>query len=129
VRAYFIWAVSLLLAMLVIAHLLRYEPMGSANNAQLATVWDRWLQRVCLISFLKDNRLSCSVDAFTKNVPAATGPTKGTFGTIEEMREAGFSEREILDWVDTEIKSKRQQGMSDEALAKHLFGPSSPRKK
>jgi len=96
--------------------------MSQREAFDFIPMWDRWFQRVCVISILGDNQVSCSVEAFTRQFSKANVATPRPMTEVEKLRRAGFSEREVLEWVETALKTKRQQGMSDAALASYLFG-------
>jgi len=50
-------------AVYVFALTYRYEPVaGSQTNLGTITVWDRWNNRVCIVSIAKENKPVCSVE-------------------------------------------------------------------
>jgi len=108
---------------LVLAHLYRFTPMPGGEPLSFSPMWDRWFQRVCIVSFAGDNRVSCSMEGFTGQFSKSKEATPRPMTKIEEARLAGFSEPEILEYVEEQIKTKRREGMSDADLAVSLFGP------
>lgn len=107
---------------LVLAHFYRFTPMPGGEPLSFTPMWDRWFQRVCVVSFAGDNRISCSMETFTGQFEKSNEATPLPRSHIEQLRQAGFSEQEVLEWVEKELKTKRQQGMSDADLAVYLFG-------
>jgi len=108
---------------LVVAHFFRFVPMPGGEPFGFYTIWDRWLQRVCVISFVDDNRVSCSREAFQRQSSTPNEAKPRPMSKIEEMRQAGFSDLELLEYVEEQIKIKRREGMSDVDLAADIFGP------
>ena len=121
-RVHVFWGTLILIGALAVAHLLRYTPLPGGEPMGVSPVWDRWFQRVCVVSFAGDNRVSCSLDAFAGQFSKAQKDERSPLSRVEQLRQAGFAEREILEWVEKESKAKRQQGMSDVDLAIYLFG-------
>jgi hypothetical protein len=121
-KVHVFWGALIPIGVFTVAHLLRYTPLPGGGPLGASPVWDRWFQRVCVVSFVGDNRVSCSLDAFTGQFSKPQKEARRSLSQIEELREAGFSEREVLEWVEKELKAKRQQGMSDADLAVYLFG-------
>jgi hypothetical protein len=107
---------------LVLAHFYRFTPMPGGEPLSFTPMWDRWFQRVCVVSFAGDNQVSCSMEGFTGQFSRSNEATPSPMSKVEQLRRAGFSEREVLEWVENELKAKRQQGMSDTTLAVYLFG-------
>ncbi len=113
-----------LVCAVALAHLYRFVPLSYGEDLKFQLVWDRWFQRVCVVSFAGANQVSCSMEAFTEQFPDSNNRTSIPLSDIERGRQAGFSELEILKYVEKELKDKRQEGMSDADLAVHLFGTS-----
>jgi hypothetical protein len=55
--------------------------------------------------------------------PTAEAPRR--ISKIEQARQAGFSELELFQYIESEIKNKRRQGMTDADLAVHILGDAS----
>ena len=108
---------------LALAHFYRFTPMPGGEPLSFTPMWDRWFQRVCVVSFAGDNRVSCSMEGFTGQFSKSKEATLRPMTKIEEARLAGYSERQILEHVEEQIKTKRRAGMSDADLAVYLFGP------
>lgn len=107
---------------LVVAHLFRFAPMPGGDPLGFTPMWDRWFQRVCVVSFAGDNRLSCSMEEFRGQFAKSKEATLRPMTKIEEARLEGYSELEIFEAVEKQIKTKRREGMSDADLAVSLFG-------
>lgn len=108
---------------LVLVHLFRFTPLPGGEPMSLTPMWDRWFQRVCIVSFAGENRLSCSMEGFTGQFAKSSESSSHSMTRTEELKRAGFSELEIMKYVEEQIKTKRREGMSDEDLAASLFGP------
>lgn len=108
---------------LVVAHLFRFAPMPGGDPLGFTPMWDRWFQRVCVVSFAGDNRLSCSMQAFRGQFAKSKEATLRPMTKLEEARLEGYSELEIMKYIEEQIKTKRHEGMSDADIAVSLFGP------
>lgn len=63
-----VFLVAFLGATLGAAHMWRYEPLPSPNDAfDYSPVWDRWKHRRCVVSINDENELFCSMDEFTSS--------------------------------------------------------------
>lgn len=115
-------AVISLVSALALAHLFRFAPLSERSNFDYSLVWDRWLQRVCVVPHAIESQVSCSLSALDRQLSDSPRDTSAPLTEVERARQAGFSELEVLEYVEKEIKVKRKQGMSDADLAAHLFG-------
>ena len=80
-------------------HLSRYEPLPGGEPASLLPLWDRWLHRVCFIVFADDNRLACSLESLGNKSEPAVSATVPLFQEVQALRQAGFSDKEIVDHI------------------------------
>lgn len=115
-------AVIGLVSALALAHLFRFVPLSDRSNFDYSLVWDRWFQRVCVVPHSIESQVSCSLSELDQQLSDSPHDTSAPLTMVEETRRAGFSELEVLKYVEKEIKEKRKQGMSDADLAAHLFG-------
>jgi hypothetical protein len=111
---YMLWVVVALfvLSLGAMAHMFRYEPLtnfGSVGGPM--RMWDRWGHRICLVVF-ELRGVICTADDFQQKTsqPTSTGNeiTKQSELLREQIRElsaAGFSEKEIEDWVQSQKKN------------------------
>ena len=110
--------VAILVLSLLVVHVTRYEPISAASGFSVL-VWDRWLHRLCLAI---PTGIECFSDIEHSESPPADPAKTASTSQIEIFQSAGFSDTEILEWVEGEIASYRNQNRDDEELARHLFG-------
>jgi hypothetical protein len=65
------------------------------------------------------------MDSFASQFGKPSGEALRPISKIEQARQAGYSELEIFQYLESEIKLKRQQGMTDADLPVHLLGDAS----
>ncbi|MEL7939531.1 MULTISPECIES: hypothetical protein [Pseudomonas] len=63
-----IWAIAVVAAMM-----LRYTPAG--GDAQYVFLWDRWENRVCLVSIGNPSRVICDLRSLWVDGQQGDGPT------------------------------------------------------
>lgn len=108
------WVVVALfiLSLGTMAHMFRYEPLtifGSVGNTM--KVWDRWRHRICFVAF-RLRGVGCTADELQEiaSQPASTDNERTKQlqllrETIRDLRAAGFSEKEIEDWIQSQKKN------------------------
>jgi hypothetical protein len=94
---------------LLVAQLFRFTPLQVGEGLGYTPVWDRWFQRVCTISFPGNNQVNCSVERFTNQFSEASQEPSDPMTQIEQARRASFSELEILQYIEQEIKTQRRK--------------------
>jgi hypothetical protein len=110
-----LWAVYGLLALTlaVMAHMFRYEPLSIAGHGDgTLEVWDRWRHRICIVA-MGYRKVGCTVEELQETVSEQTSTGKESTKQphslseqIQTLRAAGFSEKEIEEW----IQSKKDSG-------------------
>lgn len=111
---YMWWIVIALfvLSLGMMAHMFRYEPLTLSGSVVGTTkVWDRWRHRTCIVEFGLRG-VACTADEFREiaSQPASKGnentkQPQSLHEQIRALRAAGFSEKEIEDWIQSQKKN------------------------
>lgn len=114
-----LWAVFGLLALtlVVMAHMFRYEPLTiTGSGGGTMEVWDRWRHRICIVA-MGYRKVGCTADELQEMASKKTSTEKeGTKQPqslnqqIQTLRAAGFSEKEIEEWVQGKKHQKKDPG-------------------
>lgn len=88
---------------LLVAHLFRYSPMPGGETLKYSLLWDRWLQRVCVVSFVGDNKVNCSMETFATQFSKSSEEAR-QMSPIEEALKDGYT----ADEIDTFLRGLRQ---------------------
>ena len=97
-RGYLVAAVGAAV-LVAAAYITRYEPLPGGAPMGLLPLWDRWFHQVCFVIFAQDNRIACSADALSGKSGSAESSKAVVVGEIKKLREAGFTDKEIVDHV------------------------------
>lgn len=101
----------LAIALIVMAHMFRYEPLTmTGSGGGTMEVWDRWRHRICIVSFGLRG-VGCIADELQEMASQQVSTSKEItkqFQPLSEqirtLRAAGFSEKEIEDWIQSQKK-------------------------
>lgn len=113
------------------AWMFRYEPIPSLpyrGELYSVTVWDRWLHRACVASvpvapYL--GRLSCTTDDVRKAISSGKRESskknpKGLEELKSKLSDAGFTEKDIEEFVLRQKKRAQELGFEEHEIEQHL---------
>ncbi len=114
-----LWAVFGLLALtlVVMAHMFRYEPLTIAGSGGgTMEVWDRWRHRICIVA-MGYPKVGCTADELqemtseqTSTGKESTKQPQSLSQQLQILRAAGFSEKEIEEWLQGKKDQKKDPG-------------------
>ena len=83
-----LWILFYVFGMAFLLHLFRYEPFPAVTTTpNTHLIWDRWGQKVCLVAEVNAMPIICDVKDLEMQ------------SKVNELKAAGFSEKEIGDWL------------------------------
>ena len=111
----YLWWVVIALFVLslgVIAHMFRFEPLSIAGSGGgTMELWDRWRHRICVVA-IGFRGVGCTADELQEMASRQTSTGKeitkqpqSLSEQIRTLRAAGFSEKEIDDWIQNQKKN------------------------
>ena len=115
----------------VFAYLFRFEPLFPSEGHGIYYVWDRWKHRVG-ISSLPESKIiypkeSQDKPATPADAMKAQRDSRVHLSRVETLRQAGFSEKEILEHIFEEREKLKTSGATDKELYDYFFSSDQPK--
>ena len=132
------WAIAISLIVVIVAgvsvmaYLFRYEPLIAApEGGGLYYVWDRWKHRVGISSPALNEIIYPGELRDKSAAPTDSGEHQRNsslrLNRFEVLRQAGFPEKEILDYIFEERQKLKDSGATDKQIYDYFFSPDQPK--